>query len=64
MICTPLSQSDVPESPASASAGCRLVAKLNFRRSESRRLVTLEDGEYAANPGITVAFLEDRCPYL
>jgi hypothetical protein len=28
----------------------RLVARLNFRRNESRRLVTLEDGEHAANP--------------
>jgi hypothetical protein len=24
--------------------------RLNFRRNESTRLVTLEDGEYAANP--------------
>src|SRR5262245_27274102 len=31
------------------SAGCCLVVRLNFRRNESR-LVTLEDGEYAANP--------------
>src|SRR5262245_30276366 len=35
-------------SPALASAGCCLVARLNFRGSESRGLVTLEDGEYAA----------------
>src|SRR5262245_53051482 len=35
-------------SPVLASAGCCLVARLNFRRSESRRLVTLEDGEYVA----------------
>jgi len=30
----------------------RLVIRLNFRRSESRRLVTLEDGKYAANPSV------------
>jgi len=41
---------DPPERRESASAGCRLVGRLNFRRSESRRLVALEDGEYAANP--------------
>jgi len=35
-------------SSSSTTGGCRLVARLNFRRSQSRRLVTLEDGEYAA----------------
>jgi hypothetical protein len=44
------SQCDVPRSPALASAGCRLVGRLNFRRSESRRLVMLEDGKHAASP--------------